>query len=150
VVEFIRQGLEAGEKVLYLGDERGAQDSLRAARIEPDDYLERGQLELRPATEAYLAGGEFDPDRMIATLRREAQAATAAGHAALRVTGEMGWAVGGAPGAELLPEYERQVNVLLPEINAVALCQYDRRRFSAEALNVATAVHPKTIDATVI
>jgi hypothetical protein len=51
---------------------------------------------------------------MIALLESETEQALADGYAALRVTGEMGWALRGLPGSERLIEYEAKLNRFFP------------------------------------
>jgi len=145
VVPFLRQGLERGEKVLYIVDARDAEiilDYLREDGLDPDPYLESGQLSVLTAQEVYLKDGVFDPDAMIALLRAETDQALAEGYATLRVTGEMSWALRGLPGSERLIEYEAKLNQFFPGSKCLAICQYDRRAFSASLLLDVLTTHP--------
>ena len=123
---YVRQGLEGGEKVVYIGDGRGVVDALGYLRddgVEVEGLLASGQLRVLTAEDAYLRGGAFDPDGMIALLRRETARALAKGYAALRVTGEMSWALRAAPGAERLIEYEAKLNDFFPDSKCLGVCQ---------------------------
>jgi len=145
VVPFLRQGLERGEKVLYIVDARDVGtilDYLWEDGLDPEPYLERGQLSVLSAQDAYLKDGVFDPDAMIALLRAETDQALVEGYAALRVTGEMSWALRGLPGSERLIEYEAKLNHFFPGSKCLAICQYDRRAFSASLLLDVLATHP--------
>lgn len=145
LTSFIRQGLEQGEKVLYLTDSHSSDlilDYLRAGDHKIESYLASQQLKLISSDDTYLRHGTFDPDRMIATLQAEVDQALAEGYSALRVTGEMSWALRGSPGSERLLEYEAKVNPLLSGNKCLALCQYDRNRFTSEALLNVLATHP--------
>jgi hypothetical protein len=82
---------------------------------------------------------------MIALLREETDKALAEGYAALRVTGEMTWALAGEPGSERLVEYESKLNHFFPDSKCYAICQYDRRRFDAEMLLDILHTHPKVL-----
>ena len=89
-----------------------------------------------------MKDGAFDPDGMISMLARETELALQEGYAALRVTGEMTWALRGLPGSERLMEYEAKLNGFFPGSRALAICQYDRRRFSPEVLLDVLTTHP--------
>jgi PAS domain S-box-containing protein len=142
---FFRQGLEGGEKVLYIVDIRKADtilDYLRDGGLDVEPYLARGQLVILNRNDAYIREGVFDPDGMIGLLRTETERALAEGYMVLRVTGEMTWALQGFPGSERLIEYETKLNELLPGSRCLAICQYDRRRFEPTALLDVLHTHP--------
>src|ERR1700750_2615372 len=66
-IAFIRAGLTRGQKVVYLRDRDlsdGFLDRVRAADERVDAALASGQLEVRPARDAYLAHGRFAADEM--------------------------------------------------------------------------------------
>ena len=142
---FLRQGLERGEKVVYIVDARTAETVLGYLRddgLAPEPYLERGQLTILTRDDAYMREGVFDPDGMIALLRTETEQALAEGYSALRITGEMTWALRGLPGSERLIEYEARLNEFFPGSRCLAICQYDRRRFDSEVLLDVLRTHP--------
>ena len=141
---FLRRGLERGEKVLVILDERPVEailDYLRADGLDPRPYLDRGQLVFLTSDETYLRDGTFDPDRMIASLKEETDRALAEGYTALRVTGEMTWALRGLPGCERLVEYEVKLRKFFPGSRCLAICQYDQRRFPPDLLLDVLHVH---------
>jgi hypothetical protein len=82
---------------------------------------------------------------MIGLLREETDRALAEGYSALRVTGEMTWALAGEPGSECLVEYESMLNEFFPNSSCYAICQYDRRRFDADMLLDILQTHPKVL-----
>lgn len=148
VVDFIRQGVANREKMLYIINLQTAAQlkaTLAAAEIDADPLIEQGQLVILTANDAYLRDNEFDPDKMIALLREETDKALAEGYPALRVTGEMTWALGGEPGSERLVEYESKLNRFFPDHKCYAVCQYDRRRFDAEMLLDILHTHPQVL-----
>jgi PAS domain S-box-containing protein len=150
---YLRQGLELGEKVLYLVDASTAEtvlDYLRDDGVEVKPYLDNGQLSIRTANEAYMRDGDFNPDGMIDLLRGETERALAEGYSALRVTGEMTWALRGLPGSERLIEYEAKLNTFFPGSKCLALCQYDRRRFQPDVILDVLVTHPIAVVGTVI
>jgi len=142
---FMRQGLERGEKVLYIVDSRTAEQVLNYLRDDemvPETYLESGQLAILTADEAYMREGTFDPDAMIDLLRDETERALNEGYSALRVTGEMSWALKGLPRSERLIEYEAKLNEFFPGSKCLAICQYDMRRFKPSLLLNVLMTHP--------
>ncbi len=142
---FLRQGLESGEKVVYIVDARTAEairDYLRQDGLDVEPRLASRQLSILTRDDAYMREGVFDPEGMIALLRAETKQALAEGYPALRVTGEMTWALRGLPGSERLIEYEAKLNEFLPGNQCLAICQYDRRRFDSEVLLDVLRTHP--------
>ena len=148
IVDFVRDGVARNEKIFYLVNLQTADQlraTLAAAGVEVDALIERGQLVILAAKEAYLHDGQFDPDRMIQLLSDETDTALAEGYTALRATGEMTWALAGEAGSERLVEYEARVNSLFAHKKCYGLCQYDRRRFDAEMLLDILHVHPHVL-----
>jgi len=148
ITPFLCQGLERGEKVLYIVDARPPESVLAYLRedglvVEP--YLARGQLCILTSADTYLGQGVFDPDAMIALLRSETARALAGGYSALRVTGEMSWVTRGVRGSDRLIEYEAKLNAFFSESRCLGLCQYDRRRFQPELLLDVLRTHPKAV-----
>jgi DNA-binding CsgD family transcriptional regulator len=142
---FIRQGLERNEKVIYIVDARSANEIIRYLRDdggEIDSYLERGQLIFFEVGQTYMRQGIFDPDDMIALLRHQTKQAQNEGYSALRVTGEMTWALRDLSSSERLFEYEAKLNGFFPGSKCLAICQYDRRKFSAGLLLDILSTHP--------
>jgi len=142
---YLRQGLERGEKVVYIVDARTAETVvgyLRDDGVQVEIYLRSGQLSILTVKEAYLRDGAFSPDGMIALLGDETKRALEEGYTAFRVTGEMTWALQGVPGSERLMEYESNLNDFFVDSKAIGLCQYDRRRFDPAILLGALATHP--------
>lgn len=145
LMPFLRLGLERNEKVLYIIDVRTSKvilDYLRVEGVEVEPYLESGQLGILTSSEAYLRDGVFDPDGMINLLRNEEHRALSEGYSALRVTGEMSWALKELPGSERLIEYEAKLNEFFPKSKCLAICQYDRCRFKPNLLLDVLCTHP--------
>lgn len=150
VVPFIRIGLEHGDRCVYIADENTAQSALEALReggggINVDAALDTRALIIATERESYLRQGVFDPDAMIAFLKGMVDAAKAGGFPALRVSSEMSWALGEAPGIERLIEYEAKLNYFLPTHDIMAIGQYNRRRFSSETIHDVIYTHPLII-----
>jgi signal transduction histidine kinase len=150
---FMRQGLERHEKVLYIVDDHTAGQILAylsADGVEVAQYLQRGQLTILSSDNAYMPSGRFEPERMIALLRSETERAVEERYKALRVTGEMSWALKGLPGSDRIVEYEAKLNTFFPGSQCLAICQYDRRRFDPRVLLEVLEAHPLAVIGTEI
>jgi PAS domain S-box-containing protein len=145
---YLRRGLEQGEKTLYIVDAHTAETILGYLSNEGllvEQFLKSGQFAILTRTEAYMRQGFFDPEAMITLLKAETKKALAQGYTALRVTGEMTWALRGLPGSERLIEYEIKLNEFFPGSRCLAICQYDRRRFEPEVLLDVLRTHPLAV-----
>jgi PAS domain S-box-containing protein len=145
---FLRQGLERGEKVLYLVDVHDTTtilDYLRDDALKVEPYVASGQLAILTCDDAAGREGVFEPDEMIDRLGVETEQALAEGYSALRVSREMTWALRGLPGSERLIEYEAKLNEFLHGSQCLAICQYDRRRFDPAVLLDVLSTHPLAI-----
>lgn len=149
VVPFILSGLEHGEKCIYVVDANTAREIkaiLKEAGLAVDEAEAKGQLSIIHERDTYTRGGFFDPDLMIGLLRSETEKALQEGYSALRVTGEMSWALRGYSGAERVLEYEAKLNKdLFPAYPCVALCQYDRWKFNPDTIKGVVLTHPLLI-----
>ncbi|WP_435181932.1 MEDS domain-containing protein [Halorussus sp. AFM4] len=147
VIPFVRQGLERGERCMYIADENSRTevlDEMRDRGIDVDAALESGALSVHTKRDTYCRGGSFDPDDMIAFLEDAIDEAREE-YEALRVTGEMTWVFGPDPDIDDLVEYEGKLNDLLPSEDGIALCQYNRNRFPAEVLRDIVRTHPHLV-----
>ena len=150
---FLRQGLEEGEKVLYIVDLQTARtilDYLRDAGLDVGPYLSSRQLAILTCDETYLREGVFDPEGMITFLQTETERALAEGYTALRSSSEMTWALRGLPGCQRLMEYEARLNQFVPGSKCLVACQYDRRRFGPKVLLDVLRTHPLSLVGTVL
>lgn len=148
VLPFMQIGLERGEKCLYVVDDNTAAtviNGMKAAGMDVETAVESGKLTIVSKQDTYLKHGYFDPDWMFNFLKRATDEAKAAGFSALRVTGEMTWVLNGDPGTERLMEYEAKLNYFFPENDALALCQYNRPRFTAKIIKGVISTHPLVI-----
>lgn len=145
MVPFIRAGLEAGERCMYITSEH---DAPHVRSVLSDDIPslseaeKSGQFIMVSASEVYTAGGVFDPQSMISFLEYEVRNALADGFSGLRATGEMTWILKGAPGSERIIEYEALLNDFFSENECIAICQYHRPRFKADIMKGVLLTHP--------
>jgi len=137
LLPFLKQGLARGERCLYIGD------------APPDgagfDALVQGGLTVLGTSDAYLKDGRFDLERMLEQFRELSAATRRDGRAALRVAGDASLVLNGAAGTERFFEYESRANGLFSDIEALALCLYDRRLFSPKHLRTVLRTHPLVI-----
>ncbi len=153
VVPFIRIGLENGEKCVYVADENTADEVLSIMRcrgIDIESALDTGSLVIARKKETYLRQGYFDPDEMIRFLKESTDSAKKEGFSALRVAGEMTWVLGGEEGTSKNIEYEAKLNLFFPENDCLAICQYNKKRFSPELLADVIHTHPIVIVGNVV
>jgi signal transduction histidine kinase len=122
---------------------------MREASIDVEAARESGALTLHTAQDTYCRDGGFDPDKTVEFVSDTIDAAKD-DYTALRITAEMSWIFGADPPIEALLEYEEKVNQIFPDEAAIALCQYNRNKFSAEVLSDVVRAHPHIIyDSTV-
>ncbi len=144
-VPFMRVGLERGEKCLFVSDEKTSPAFLNAMQkdgVNVDAAMKSGALCLADKKKSYLRKGYFDPDELLDFLGKTTQAAVQEGFCALRGLGEMTWALGSEPGVEKLMEYESKINLFVQTAPFIAMCQYNRSRFSHDDILKAIQTHP--------
>ena len=142
------QGLERGEKACFIGDMQTSQallDYMGDDGFEVSPYLSCGQLGVMSLDETYLREGVFVPDKMIDLLKTETDLALAQGYSALRVTGDMSWALQTPPGSEQIIKYEAKLNEFFPGSKCIGICQYDKLLFPPALLMYVLETHPLAI-----
>ncbi len=152
-VPFIKVGLERHEKCIYIADENTAADVLKALQdggVEVEEALKNGALLVISKRETYLRQGYFDPDEMIQFLKTSTDSARKEGFNALRATGEMTWMLGEDAGVERAMEYEAKLNTFLANHDCLALCQYNKTRFSPRLLTDVIHTHPLVVASGVV
>ncbi|WPB77461.1 MEDS domain-containing protein [Archangium violaceum] len=148
LVPYIRQGLERGERCVYVVDEHGVGEvaaMLEAHGVEVERERARGALVFLTKRETFLRGGRFEPAAMIAYLHWVEEESLAAGFSGVCATGEMSWALGPEPTREALLRYETLLNDYLPGSRVKANCQYQRSRFPPEIVRDVLRTHPRVI-----
>ncbi|HUS57989.1 MAG TPA: PAS domain S-box protein [Planctomycetota bacterium] len=147
VTAYLRQGVERGEKIIYLAHSHTPAEIsgyLRAAGIEPAPLIARKQLQIIARNDFVPPDGAFDPDAAVAGIARLEEQALAEGFPALRLSGEMTWALSVC--ADSLVEYEQKADGVLAGSRCLGLCQYDRRRFAPNLLLRLIALHPTVME----
>jgi hypothetical protein len=90
-------------------------ERLREVGIETDSAEARGQLTVIPWEEAYLRGGHFDQNAMLALIEEVLEAGKIQGFPLTRLVANMEWALEDRPGVEDVVEYETRLNYILPK-----------------------------------
>jgi hypothetical protein len=118
LLPFIREGIEQRQKAFHIidPDRRGDHfQRLQTAGIDVDVAEGSGQLEVLPWQEAYLRGGHFDQDAMLALIEVVLQRGKNEGFELTRLMANMEWALEDRPGVDDLVEYETRLNFILPK-----------------------------------
>jgi hypothetical protein len=118
LLPYIREGIEQRQKAFHIidPDRRGDHfQRLQAAGIDVDAAEGSGQLEVLPWQEAYLRGGHFDQDAMLALIEVVLQKGKLEGFELTRLVANMEWALEDRPGVDDLVEYETRLNYILPK-----------------------------------
>ena len=145
LLPFIKEGLEAGERVVSFVDanERSERiERLRRGGVDVETALRVGQLEIEIWEDVYLRGGRFDAEAMLELVQETINTGHQRGFARTRVWANMEWALTDAPGVEQLAVYESRLNFVLPLYGEAVVCAYDVTRFPASLLEDVARGHP--------
>lgn len=143
-IEYVKAGLERGERSLYVCGEHSPDEfraALQAAGVDVVGEERRGALVLITKHEGHLEGGSFSPYRMIQKLDEAVKDALATGFKGLAAAGNMSWVLDGAAGTEDLAEYESRLNEFYANNRALGLCQYSSK-LPKKFLDHCIATHP--------
>jgi hypothetical protein len=117
LLPFIKEGLDHGDKAFHIVDPDLRDDHagrLAGAGVDVTAAERMGQLQVRVWQDAYLRGGHFDQDAMLALIQEVLEGGHAEGFALTRLVAHMEWALEDRPGVDDLVEYETRLNYLLP------------------------------------
>jgi signal transduction histidine kinase len=149
LVPFLKTGLMAGERGLFLGPSGscgGIERALQDAGIPVGREIERGALVLLSDRDDWLdrgrSGPRFDPNTMKDLLRRAEQQALDDGFSGLRVTWDVSWLLDGVAGAEGWTAFEAEMNEFLAGSRTCALCRYGRPQTPSDQLQDVLRTHP--------
>jgi PAS domain S-box-containing protein len=126
LVPYFKAGLENNEFCMWVTSEplmvAEAQEAMREATKDFDEYLRQGQIEIIPYHEWYLLGGTFNDDRVLADWINKLEQALAKGYAGLRLTGNTFWLERNH--WQAFTEYEAKVNNVIGKYRMIAICTY--------------------------
>lgn len=146
VIPFMTAGLRKKMKCVYVLDEMTKDEVVgcfKKKKIDLKKYLESGQFEFLDSQETYLAGGKFEPEKMIDLIKNKERESLKEGYAGVFGAGEMSWARD-EKDKSVLVRYEARLNEVLERGKVTSMCQYDERKFSHEELNNVIRNHPRT------
>jgi hypothetical protein len=148
LLPFIRDGFESGHKAMHVVNPDQRDQHLRRlieAGIDPVMAQQKGQLEIKVNTEAYLRDGRFDQDRMLATFEQLASGNAEAGFPLSRIVCRMDWVVGDQSRLENVIEFESRVNDVWSRHDDAVICTYHLSQFRGEAVIDILRTHPLVI-----
>ncbi|TDB92014.1 MEDS domain-containing protein [Actinomadura sp. 7K534] len=154
---YARDGVRAGEKVIYISDGVPAADVLAwllAADAGPGQdpggggidlaaAMEAGHFVVRTAEETFLASGRFDPQESLQLMATEIDLALVQGYRGVRIAGEARFSLRRWPGTDQHGDFERMLDevFMTTDLKAMAICQFDRRWFDDVRLAAVDASH---------
>lgn len=126
LVPYFKAGLESNEFCMWVTSEplvvAEAEEAMRKAVNDFDEYLRRGQIEIIPYNEWYLLGGTFDDDRVLEGWINKLEQALARGYTGLRLTGNTLWLERNH--WQAFTEYEAKINDVIGKYRMLAICTY--------------------------
>ena len=129
---------------IYNSSEETVTRQFSSHGFDPRGLQQNNTLNLIPFEQAYLLDGVFIPDRMLEFWQKVIGQAMMDGIQKILLTGEMGWAVRGLPGSDLLCAYEIELDRFLKNFPMVTVvCQYPLKEFSGEVIFDSICAHPQ-------
>ena len=146
---FVRDGLAAGLKVVWLSDAGPGQAAGELGRrgVPVGPAMARGQMTAAGWEGRLLSGPVFRADAAVGWLTGELESCREEGFPGLRVALDMSWALRPVAGVEELPEFEDGIAAALDGSTAAVLCQYDRERFDPVTLASVAGFHTRAVAA---
>lgn len=142
---FVSQGLDSGDRLLYLVDPARTADPanrLRHLGYDAGDLLEQHRCEVRTWTDTYLRGGVFDQGAMLDVLDRLLLDPASP---RIRMICDMGWAAGRDDVAEDLIVFEARANFVHAHHRNVVVCSYDVAAFDGAFIIDILRTHPMVL-----
>jgi anti-anti-sigma factor len=142
-VEYLAEGLEREEQLLYVADRPAA---VLINDLNPlgdvDELIDRGVLSVRSIDDMYVADRPFDAALQVAEYRQRTGAALESGYRGLRVAVDATALVTDARGrAQYLP-YELAVDGFMTRAPMTAMCAYSHSALG-DATSELACVHPR-------
>lgn len=148
LVPFMHQGLDSGERCVYVADDLTIfelHQALTDAGVDVLREMTRGALLLLTRAD-WRQPGELDSDAKAEQVRGMIGGALDAGYKGVRFGVEMTWTLGPCIDAAQLRHWEATINTIFaPDLPARIICQYSRWRLAADALHAGLLTHPQAI-----
>jgi hypothetical protein len=142
---FIRQGIDRGDRLVYLVDpEQSAApvNRLRHLGYDASTLLEEHRCEVRTWTDTYLREGHFDQRAMLELLDRMLLESPSP---RIRLIADMGWAEDRSDVAADLIEFESKANFIHARHEHVVICSYDAAKFDGAFIIDILRTHPMVL-----
>ncbi|GAG92153.1 unnamed protein product, partial [marine sediment metagenome] len=127
LVPYFKAGLESNEFCMWVTSEfltaKTAENEMRKAVPNFDDYLKRGQIEIVGHSRWYLKEGTIEPQRALRAWNDKLNHALTIGYAGMRITGDTTWVEKSV--WENFVDYEHQINEAIGGYRMVAICAYN-------------------------
>jgi hypothetical protein len=144
-IEFIHEGLNRGERCIYIGVHHTPDEFrvlMQSAGVDVAAHESRGALQILTKEETYLEGGHFSIERMVAQIDTAIAQARADGFIGLRTCGDMSWVLDGTVSADDVRRYEILCDQRFYSARLVGICLYDRRIIPPELFQCTLTTHP--------
>jgi signal transduction histidine kinase len=141
---FVVKALRDGRRCLYLTHDNTPDDVrswFRDAGMDVDARTDAGDLQVRRASDVYLDGDRFDPDRIVDTLANAAAESVDDGYAGFSAVGENSWCFRTEADFDEIVEFEATFDARCHDLPATTLCQYGLDEFDEEAIAKAIRTH---------
>ena len=133
LVPYLEAGLRDNESCLWVAPDLFGADEAETAMVEalPDfkDFVSRGQIAFKPASDWYVPDGTYRSEAIIAEWARHERNSRARGFDGLRVTGDTFWL--DRTGWHDFAEYEANLNRSLGQYRIICVCSYCLDRCTA-------------------
>lgn len=142
---YIGSRVMRNEKCFYIAgdDDKKLLIEKLALIVDIEKALSSGQISILDKNDAYSKNGYFDPDNMIALLKKLSLEAIEQGFDAFAITGEISWVLEYESGFEKIMEYEYKLNSeIFGNYPVSSICRYSLNKFSKEMIKNIIEVHP--------
>lgn len=145
ILPFIRQGLENGERCVYVADDHTAaafRTALADYGVDVPSEEAAGALLLWTRAD-WRQSGDLDSARKAEQVRGMIGTALSRGFKGIRFGVEMTWTLGPDIDPDDLRHWEATINAIFtPELPARIICQYSRSRLSPRVVQAGICTHP--------
>lgn len=142
---FVRDGVEQGDRLVYLVDTAAPAAPLARLRrlgYDTPSLVADGRAEVRTWAETYLRTGGFDQDDMLGQLEELLDTTP---EPRIRLVADMGWAAEDRETADGLIDFEARANFLHARHRHVVICAYDTSRFDGAFIIDILRTHPMVL-----
>jgi len=126
LIPYFKAGLENNEYCMWITSEplskKAAEEAMRKAMPDLDQYLKKQQIEILPYTEWYIKDNVFDLQRVLNGWVDKLNNALTRGYSGLRSTGNTAWLE--KKDWKSFTDYEEEINTIIPSYKMMAICTY--------------------------